>query len=167
MSRNEALLGSALFFLVAPGTIGVLFPWWISRWRFGEDATTGVSVAGAVLMLIGAAALIDCFVRFALAGRGTPSPIAPTQALVVGGLYRRLRNPMYAAVTLLIFGQALLFASAALIAYGIAVWLIVHLFVIFFEEPRLKRDFPEAYAAYLQNVPRWIPRLTPWRGTRD
>jgi protein-S-isoprenylcysteine O-methyltransferase Ste14 len=163
MNRTEALIGSTLFFFAAPGTVAGLIPGLITRWRFGIDVSAPPMTAGAILIVVGAAMLIDCFVRFALQGRGTPAPVAPTQQLVVTGLYRRVRNPMYVAVTALIVGQALLFASAALIAYAIAVWTAFHLFVLFVEEPRLRRDFPETYAAYVEHVPRWIPRLTPWR----
>jgi len=161
--RSEALLGSAAFFIVAPGTIAGLIPWFITHWRFGEDASVGVGVTGVVLILIGLVILIECFARFALKGRGTPAPIAAPKELVVSGLYAHVRNPMYVAVTLIIFGQSMLFASAALIAYGITVWFAFLLFVLYYEEPRLKHEFPEAYAAYAEHVPRWIPRLKPWR----
>jgi protein-S-isoprenylcysteine O-methyltransferase Ste14 len=163
MGRTEALLGSAAFFLIAPCTVAGLIPWLITHWRFGEGATPSVSIAGALLIVLALALLIECFLRFALKGAGTPAPVAPTKELVVSGFYARVRNPMYVAVTMLIFGQALLFASAALIAYGISVWFAFLLFVIYYEEPRLLREFPDAYPDYFANVPRWIPRLTPWR----
>lgn len=163
MNRSEALIGSAAFFIIAPGTIAGLIPWLITHWRFGEGATPGVSIAGAVLIVLALALLIECFLRFALRGSGTPAPVAPTKELVVSGFYARVRNPMYVAVTTLIFGQALLFASAALIAYGITVWFVFLLFVVYYEEPRLMREFPDAYPAYFENVPRWIPRLTRWK----
>ncbi len=162
MTRNEALIGSAAFFVIAPGVVAGLIPWLITHWRFGADASAGYMSVGAVLILAGAAALVASFLRFAAAG-GTPAPLAPTKRLVVEGLYRHVRNPMYLAVSALIFGQALLFASAALIAYGMAIFTAFVLFVAFHEEPRLRRDFPEDYPAYFENVPRWIPRLTPWR----
>jgi protein-S-isoprenylcysteine O-methyltransferase Ste14 len=163
MSQIEAYLGSAAFFFIAPGTIAGLIPWLITRWRMGEGAATGSAIAGGVLIAAGLVALIECFVRFARTGGGTPAPVAPTQRLVVTGLYRFVRNPMYVAVLLLIFGQMLLFANAALLAYGVAVWMGFHVFVVFFEEQRLQRKFPEEYPEYVANVPRWMPRLTPWR----
>jgi protein-S-isoprenylcysteine O-methyltransferase Ste14 len=162
--RTENLLGSAAFFIVAPGTIAGLIPWLITHWRFGEDASFGVGAVGAVLILIGLTILIECFARFALKGRGTPAPIAAPKELVISGFYARVRNPMYLAVLLIVLGQSLLFASAALIAYGVTVWFGFLLFVLYYEEPRLKRQFPDAYAAYSAAVPRWLPRLTPWRG---
>jgi len=107
--------------------------------------------------------LIECFTRFALKGHGTPAPVAPPSKLVISGAYARVRNPMYVAVTGLILGQALLFASAALIAYAITIWFAFLMFVIYYEEPRLKHEFPGDYPAYFANVPRWRPRFLPWR----
>ena len=167
MSRNEALVGSAAFFVLAPGTVAGLLPWLITHWRFGEGAMIGVSIAGGVLIALSLALLIECFARFATKGAGTPAPIAPTETLVVSGAYARVRNPMYVAVTGLIFGQALLFASADLIAYGVTIGFTFLMFVIYFEEPRLRRDFPDEYRAYFDNVPRWRPRLTPWRPAKS
>ena len=100
--------------------------------------------------------------RFAIEGLGTPAPIAPTRHLVVTGFYRHVRNPMYVAVLAVILGQALLFANARLLAYGAAFWLACHLFVVFYEEPTLRRSFGADYDAFRANVPRWIPRLRPW-----
>lgn len=163
MEKRDALIASAAFFVIAPGTVAGLIPWLITKWRFGEGASTGVSITGAILILIGLAMLIECFTRFALKGRGTPAPVAPTRELVISGLYARVRNPMYLAVTLIIFGQALLFASAALIAYGVSIWFAFLLFVVYYEEPRLTRAFPETYPVYAAAVPRWVPRLSAWR----
>jgi len=161
--RTEALVGSAAFFVVAPGTVAGILPWLITHWRFGADATLGLGIAGAALIACGLAILVECFLRFALKGRGTPAPIAAPKELVVSGFYAHVRNPMYVAVLLIVFGQCLLFASAALIAYGVTVWFAFIVFVIYYEEPRLRREFPETYPAYAEHVPRWIPRFTPWR----
>ena len=108
--------------------------------------------------------LIETFARFALQGRGTPAPLYPTKTLVITGSYRFVRNPMYVAVLSLIFGQALLFGNVAVLVYGLAMWLIVHLFVLGYEEPTLSGTFGAQYDAYREGVRRWIPRLTPWRG---
>jgi protein-S-isoprenylcysteine O-methyltransferase Ste14 len=163
MNRTEALIGSAAFLIIAPGSIAGLIPWLITHWRFGDGASTGTSVTGGIIIVLSLALLIECFLRFAIKGSGTPAPIAPTKQLVVSGAYARVRNPMYVAVSGLIFGQALLFASAALIAYGFTVWFAFLLFVLYYEEPRLKHEFPDAYPAYFENVPRWRPRLVPWK----
>lgn len=163
MNRSDALIGSAAFFVLAPGTIAGVIPWLITKWRFGEGASTSGSVFSGIVIVLSLALLIECFVRFAVKGQGTPAPLAPTAKLVVSGAYARVRNPMYVAVTGLIFGQALLFASAGLIAYGVVIWLAFLTFVIYFEEPRLRQEFPDDYPAYFENVPRWRPRLIPWK----
>ncbi len=161
--RTGALIGSAAFFIVAPGAVAGIVPWLITNWRFGDDTSFGIGAAGVALILIGLAIVVECFVRFALHGRGTPAPIAAPKELVVSGFYAHVRNPMYLAVLLIIFGQSLLFANAALIAYGVTIWFACLMFVLYYEEPRLTRDFPELYPAYARHVPRWIPRLKPWR----
>lgn len=161
MGRIEASLGSALFFLIAPGTIAGLTPWLITHWRIEAGASALVSIVGGVLIIPFTAMLIECFVRFARHG-GTPAPVAPTERLVVSGLYRRVRNPMYVAVTGLILAQALLFGSAALLAYGIVIWLAFHLFVLGYEEPTLRRSYGEEYEDYCKAVPRWLPRFKSW-----
>jgi protein-S-isoprenylcysteine O-methyltransferase Ste14 len=118
---------------------------------------------GIVLIVAGAVVVLDSFARFALQGIGTPAPVFPTRHLVVNGFYRYVRNPMYVAVLALILGQALLFGNLHLVAYAAAPWFAAHLFILFYEEPALRRSFPTDYALYSANVPRWIPRLTPWR----
>jgi protein-S-isoprenylcysteine O-methyltransferase Ste14 len=167
MQRLAPVFGSILFFFLAPGTMAGLIPWLISRWRFqpGFFDSLLTRLAGAALILAGLIVLVDSFARFALRGEGTPAPMYPTRRLVVSGLYRHVRNPMYVAVVTAIAGQALLFADAGLLVYGVLVWLIFHTFVILYEEPTLKRTFADEYEFFRTNVPRWIPRLTPWRQT--
>jgi protein-S-isoprenylcysteine O-methyltransferase Ste14 len=160
MSRVQAAIGSTLFFFLAPGTVAALIPWWITRWRFPEPSA--LTLAGAILTFVALVMLIECFARFALKGLGTPAPVAPTQHLVVSGLYRFVRNPMYVAVMGLVIGQVLIFQSAPLSAYAIILWLCFHTFVFFYEEPTLRRSFGDEYEAYSKAVPRWLPRLTPW-----
>jgi protein-S-isoprenylcysteine O-methyltransferase Ste14 len=164
MSRTTALIGSALFLVLAPGTIAGLIPWLIVRWPAppGSDGWVGV----ALLLLVGGTVLLgDCFLRFATQGLGTPAPVAPPQRLVITGAYRHVRNPMYVAVVSLILGQAALFGSWPLALYGCAIWAAFYAFVLAYEEPTLRRQFPQDYAAFFAAVPRWIPRLTPWDGT--
>lgn len=163
MSRITALLGSALFLVLAPGTIAGLVPWLIVQWP-APIAQPPLATLGGLLLALGAVLLLDCFARFAMRGRGTPAPIAPPQRLIVTGAYRRVRNPMYVAVVSLILGQAALFASLPVLFYGLVVWAGFHAFVLGYEEPTLRRQFPQDYAAFTAAVPRWIPRLTPWRG---
>ena len=165
MRRSSAVLLSLLFLIVAPGTVAGLGPWWLTGWRFqpGPLALRGLGLA---LIAGGSYLLLECFGRFAWQGHGTPAPIAPPDRLVVTGAYRRVRNPMYVAVIALILGQAALFADLRLVGYAAAVWLGFHLFVLIYEEPTLRRAFPDDYAAFTAAVPRWRPRLRPWRPER-
>lgn len=111
------------------------------------------------LILLGLPLLLEAFARFALQGRGTPAPVLPPERLVVFGFYRRVRNPMYVAVTALILGQALLLGDVRLLVLAAVVWLTFHLFVLLYEEPRLRQRFGRDYEAYCGAVPRWLPRL--------
>lgn len=165
MRQAQAALGSLAFLILAPGMVAGLIPWWLTGWRlapvlFGLEPLRwlGGGLAGLSLVL-----LLECFGRFAWLGRGTPAPVAPTERLVISGPYRRVRNPMYVAVTGLILGQVLMFQSPALLIYAAVIAAAFHAFVLAYEEPTLKRQFPADYPAYFAHVPRWIPRLKPWR----
>jgi len=159
------MLGSAVFLVIAPGFVAGLVPWWISHWRFQPPffGATLTRVAGGVLLAGGAIGLLDSFIRFAVQGLGTPAPVFPTRHLVVTGLYRYVRNPMYAGVVSAIFGQGLIFGNVTLLEYGALVWLATHIFVMLYEEPTLRRTFGAEYERYRAEVPRWIPRVTPSR----
>jgi len=161
MRRVFAVLGSFLFLVLAPGTVAGLVPWWISRWRMASSlpAWLPLQAAGVVLIACGALVLLDSFARFALKGLGTPAPVFPTRHLVISGLYRYVRNPMYVAVVSLIVGQALLFGNLRLLEYGVVVWLAFHTFVLAYEEPTLRASFGPEYDVYCRAVSRWIPRL--------
>lgn len=166
MNRASATLGSLVFLLLAPGTVAGVVPWWISRWEWQRPLLgTGVSrVAGGALVAVGVAALLDSFARFALRGLGTPAPVLPTRHLVVTGLYRHVRNPMYVAVVAVILGQALLLGDARLLGYGLLLWLVFHLFVLGYEDPKLRSTFGAEYERFRANVPRWIPSVRGWNG---
>jgi protein-S-isoprenylcysteine O-methyltransferase Ste14 len=163
--RLRAIIGSIVFLFVAPGIVAGVIPGTISGWQFGPALIRlePLRWIGGLLLVLGAALLLETFARFALQGLGTPAPIAPTKILVVNGSYRFVRNPMYVAVVSLILGQALLLGNVIVLAYGLIVWLTVHLFVLGYEEPTLSRDYGEQYDRYRRNVRRWIPRLRPWR----
>ena len=159
--RVSAMVGSAVFLVIAPGFVAGLAPWWISHWRL-EAPFFGMQLfrfAGGVLIALGGVGLLDSFVRFAVQGLGTPAPVFPTRHLVVSGLYRYVRNPMYVAVVSAILGQALLLGNVALLEYGALVWLLFHLFVLLYEEPTLRASFGSEYELFCTEVPRWIPRL--------
>jgi protein-S-isoprenylcysteine O-methyltransferase Ste14 len=165
VQRTIAVLGSAVFFVVAPCTLAGLVPWSITGWQLqppflGLELTRAI---GAIMILAGVPGLVDAFARFALQGLGTPAPIAPTRNLVVTGLYRYVRNPIYVAVVAIILGQAVLMGDWRLIVYGALLWLAFHVFVVAYEEPTLELTFGREYEAFRAAVPRWIPRMTPWR----
>jgi protein-S-isoprenylcysteine O-methyltransferase Ste14 len=167
MRRLIAVLGSAVFLLIAPGTLAMLIPWWMSHWRFRSQSAWWVPLqaAGTLLIAFGLPVLLDSFARFALQGLGTPAPVLPPQRLVISGLYRRVRNPMYVAVVSIILGQSLLFGSLQLFEYCAVVWVFFHLFVLAYEEPALRAKFGNDYDRFRANVPRWIPHLRPWNGS--
>jgi len=164
MTMTMAILGSALFFVAAPSVLAGLIPWWITRWEFLPPFfdLQATRVVGILLIVAGLPGLVDSFARFALQGLGTPAPIAPTQNLVVTGLYRYVRNPIYIAVVAVILGQAILFGACRLMTYGGLMWLAFHAFVLTYEEPVLAQQFGVQYEDFRTNVPRWIPRLSPW-----
>jgi protein-S-isoprenylcysteine O-methyltransferase Ste14 len=117
-----------------------------------------VHIIGVILIGAGAFVLLPAFVRFVVEGVGTPAPVAPTERLVVGGLYRYVRNPMYIAVTTTIVGQALFFGRLALLTYAAVFLAICAAFVRWYEEPRELRRFGAEYEAYRRAVPAWLPR---------
>lgn len=158
------MAGSFVFFWLAPGVVAGLVPYLLTRWHAGEAyfGLTATRYAGGLVAAAGLAVIVECFSRFALTGRGTPAPVLPTERLVVTGLYRYVRNPMYVGVVWVIAGQALLLARAGLVAYAGLVWLVFHAFVLAYEEPALARQFGAEYERYRRHVPRWMPRLTPW-----
>ena len=163
--RTTAVLGSVVFFVIAPCTLAGLVPWLITGWQLQPpflalELTRGV---GAAMIVAGVLGLVDAFARFALQGLGTPAPIAPPRNLVVTGLYRYVRNPIFVAVVAIILGQALLMAEWRLIVYGAVLWLAFHVQVVVYEEPTLEQTFGSEYEAFRAAVPRWIPRITPWR----
>ena len=162
-SRVRNALGSGLFFAVAPGVVAGLVPWWLTGWEAGTTWPP-LQVLGALLLLAGVIVLVDAFVRFVVEGIGTPAPVAPTQRLVVGGLYCHVRNPMYLAVGATIVGQGLLLGRPILLLYAAFFAAMVFAFVRLYEEPTLAREFGVEYEEYRREVPGWRPRLRPWRG---
>jgi protein-S-isoprenylcysteine O-methyltransferase Ste14 len=162
MRMPAAVIGSAIFFVLAPIVVAGAVPWWITGWR-GGITWFPVRVIGWLLVAAGTVVLLHSFSRFVREGSGTPAPVAPTERLVVGGLYRYVRNPMYVAVVAVISGQALIFGHLGLWLYAGAAWLTMAAFVRFYEEPTLHARFGTAYDTYRRAVPGWLPRVTPWR----
>jgi protein-S-isoprenylcysteine O-methyltransferase Ste14 len=160
--RATAAAGSAVFFVLAPGVVAGLVPWWLTGWRVRQPLPAWVwwpaRVVGGVLVAAGVAVLLHAFARFVTEGIGTPAPVAPTRHLVVGGLYRYVRNPMYLAVLAVIVGQALVLGQPALLLYAAAVGVAVAAFVRGYEEPALRDQYGAEYDAYRRSVPGWWPR---------
>lgn len=156
-------MGSSVFMALAPGTVAGLVPWWLTRWQTGHE-WLAVRLLGGVVLVMGAVVLMHAFTRFVREGLGTPAPVAPTEHLVVGGLYRHVRNPMYVAVTATIAGQALLLGRPILLVYGLLAAVVMWAFARWYEEPALARAFGTQYEQYRQAVPGWWPRLRPWHG---
>jgi protein-S-isoprenylcysteine O-methyltransferase Ste14 len=159
-------LRSLFFTLLIPGTVVVLIPYLIVS-REGvsiHGPWTPQKVVGLGLMAVGAAILIRCIRDFAAKGRGTLAPIDPPKQLVVEGLFRYVRNPMYLGVLVLLVGQAAFFESLALLPYT-GLWLaVVHLVVVLYEEPSLRHRFGEPYERYCRSVHRWLPTMPKGRG---
>jgi len=161
--RARAAAGSAAFLVLAPGVAAGLIPWLLTGWRM-EGSPVALRLLGGCLIALGAAFLLHAFYRFVVEGLGTPAPVAPPERLVVGGVYRYVRNPMYLAVTSCIVGQALLLGWPELLAYAALFAAVTFSFVHFYEEPTLRGQFGTSYDAYRHSVPGWIPRLRPWKG---
>jgi len=164
VNRRAAAAGSVLFFALAPATVAGLIPWALTGWRVGWALPGPVRALGALFVIVGLLVIVPAFVRFVVEGSGTPAPVAPTDRLVVGGLYRYVRNPMYVAVILAIAGQTLLLGRLALVVYlGLAAAAMVS-FVKLYEEPLLRRQYGSAYESYCRQVNGWLPR---WPGARS
>jgi protein-S-isoprenylcysteine O-methyltransferase Ste14 len=151
-------LKSLLFFILAPGMVAGLIP--LALLRTGPQIQTGFfSYLAVPLWLTGTAMLIWCFWDFLAKGGGTPAPVEPPRELVVAGLYKYVRNPMYVGVLLMIIGYFLWFGYWNLLIYAAVVFIAFNTFVAFYEEPNLKTRFGTTYEDYLKRVPRWIPRI--------
>jgi protein-S-isoprenylcysteine O-methyltransferase Ste14 len=158
----RAAIGSAIFFVIAPGSTAGLVPWLLTGWRH-PDGVGVLDVVGLGMVIAGLFVAIVAFAQFVREGRGTPAPLAPTEELVVGGLYRYVRNPMYLAVAAMIAGQALIFRDVAVLGWLALFVAAVLAFVLWYEEPVLTRRFGKSYQRYRAAVPRWWPRRNAWR----
>lgn len=159
---QRSFLVTVLFTLFGgPGIVLVVLPAWFTGLRVvpGWNQTTGW-----VLIVVGLVPLLESILRFVFVGRGTLMPAVPTEHLVVSGLYRFVRNPMYVGVLTALAGETLLFWSRHMVIELTVAAAVMDIFVRFYEEPKLMRTYGNEYRIYRQNVGRWFPRLTPWRG---
>lgn len=152
------LLKNLVFTLVVPGTVAVYLPWLIAGDR--EIGSVAAVVTASALFLLGGAIYLWCVWDFAVFGRGTPAPIDAPKRLVVRGLYRYTRNPIYVGVLTVILGWAVLFRALSLVLYALALGIACHFFVVLYEEPRLRKDFGADYENYCSRVGRWLPKRT-------
>ena len=151
-------LRSLMFLILAPGMVAGYIP--LALLRNGSQLETGIFAYLALpLWLIGAVIVLWSFWNFLIQGRGTPAPIDPPKEMVATGFYRYVRNPMYVGVLAIIMGHFLWFGYWKLLIYAVIVFVAFHAFVMYYEEPTLKRKFGAAYEEYLKRVPRWIPRF--------
>lgn len=153
------VIRTLIFTVFIPGSWTVALPYWVLPRGVRPDLH-GARAGGWLLIAAGAALYFTtAFWGFAVRGKGTPLPLDPPKKLVVEGPYRVVRNPMYWAVALVMFGEALVFRSLALAGWAAGLFAGAILFVLLVEEPSLKRKFGEEYEAYRRQVPRWLPRL--------
>ncbi len=162
--RRHVMISVLFVAFGGPGIVLLWLPWWITRFHIPADEPAWQKLLAAVLIAAGVAPLLESAARFVRVGRGTLVPTTATERLVVSGLYRHVRNPMYAGVTASLAAEAFLFRSVDLVVELVLVAAAFSLFVCLHEEPALARRYGEEYAEYRRNVPRWLPRLRPWRG---
>lgn len=148
-----------IFTILQPGIVAGLIPFFILGDKVNDIFVQPLQLyhyAGAIIFLIGFIIVLRCIISFAVEGQGTLSPADPTKKLVISGLYRFSRNPMYVGVTLMLIGEAIFFQSIDLWIYSLFLYIAFNLFTILVEEPRLRKDFGEEYKIYCEKVRRWI-----------
>lgn len=159
-ARRSAILlafRSILWTAVLPGGTLVYLPWIFGLREARLDFSRPALVPGLVLAGLGALVLIVCIVDFARRGRGTLSPVDPPRELVVRGLYRYVRNPMYVGAVILLAGEVLISGARGVLVYAVIWFACANLFVMTYEEPILRRQFGVSYRRYTEKVGRWIP----------
>ena len=151
-------LKTLIFSILVPGTVAFVIPWLLLQQPWGlVFLLPSPWLVGFLPLVLGVGLYLWCAGAFTLLGKGTPAPIDAPKFLVIQGPYHWVRNPMYIAVLSMVIGQAILFRSFLLVGYALLVWAVVHLFVVFVEEPSLRDQFGESYETYLRAVPRWLP----------
>ena len=152
-------LKTLIFSILVPGTVAGIIPWLLLQGSGNLVLRIpSVWMIGLLPLLLGVGIYLWCAGAFTFIGKGTPAPIDAPKILVVQGLYRWVRNPMYVAVLSVVIGEAILFRSILLVGYALVLWGVFHMFVVFVEEPSLRSQFGASYETYFRTVPRWLPR---------
>jgi protein-S-isoprenylcysteine O-methyltransferase Ste14 len=163
-SHGKNVAVSVLFTLFGgPGILLALIPWRMTHFSVPAGEPKWQMACCEVVIAAGLVPLLESIWRFVVVGRGTLVPAVPPEHLVISGFYRHVRNPMYVGVVSVIAAEAVLFRSRSILIELAAAWLAIELFVRFYEEPALARAFSAEYAVYRKHVPRWLPRVRPWR----
>ena len=146
-----------------------LWIWFVPRWLGGDPRHPQWSALPILVMLLGALVMLRCVWDFAWTGRGTPAPWDAPRHLVIRGLYRYVRNPMYVGMGLFLVGEAFVLPPITwrMLVVVLSAFAVVTLFILFYEEPTLRGLFGSEYEEYCRNVRRWIPRLTPFDKPRN
>ena len=152
-------LKNIIFTVFVPGIVAVYIPYRIIREQYNPHYIEWgiLQIISVVIIFFGAVIYFRCLWDFAVTGRGTPAPIDAPKHLVIKGLYRYVRNPMYIGVLMIILGWAAFFISYATLLYLALVWVVFQCFIMFIEEPVLHRKFGNSYKDYCKQVKRWIP----------
>ena len=153
------LLRSIFFTFLFPGTVTILIPYLILRGGSTGGQREAFTYLGLPLIAMGAFGLLWCIWQFFAEGRGTLAPVDPPKHLVIHGLYRYVRNPMYVSVMTILLGEAVFFASLPILIEAVIFFIVTNLFIRWYEEPALQEQFGESYEEYKKSVRRWIPRL--------
>lgn len=144
-----------IFTVLQPGIVAGYVPYLILKSDYTEGGVF-LKLTGGLIGLCGLIIMLMCINRFTLEGEGTLSPADPTKQLVINGLYQYSRNPMYVGVMGILIGETIFFKNYTLLLYAVCIFIAFNLFIILREEPRLKRDFGDAYLAYCKRVRRWF-----------
>jgi len=141
-----------------------IWTWFLPRWIVGNGAFANPRNWGWIIIAIGGVIVIGCMFEFAWQGIGTPAPIDPPRQLVISGLYRWVRNPMYVGLGLLLLGEGLTFPrlTITMLVMIASLWVLLSFLIIGVEEPTLRQKFGDDYIEYCKHVRRWIPRLRPF-----
>jgi protein-S-isoprenylcysteine O-methyltransferase Ste14 len=147
--------------IVVPGTACILVPYYILKAsHVSLTPTIGLGqIFACLIMACGLFMILWVSTAFVRKGQGTPIPINPPTRLIIQGLYRYVRNPMYVGAILVVLSEVIYFHSGWLVVYAVGLWAALHTALVIFEEPQLRHRFGVEYEQYLSAVPRWIPKI--------